>query len=68
MLRDEDHARGFFERHQDKLLYGTDCGDPYGKGERCSGALCLAAIRRLTGSAQAVKKILRDNAARIIKI
>ena len=25
LIRDEEHARGFIERHQDKLLYGSDC-------------------------------------------
>jgi predicted TIM-barrel fold metal-dependent hydrolase len=27
LTRDEDHARAFIERHQDKLIYGSDCND-----------------------------------------
>ncbi len=68
LLRDEDHARGFLARHQDKLLYGSDCNDKFGEGPKCSGAQCLAAVRRLAPSAKAVRKILHDNAARLLKI
>jgi hypothetical protein len=28
LTRDEDFTRGFLERHQDKLLFGSDCSDP----------------------------------------
>ena len=28
LTRDEDHAREFLRRHQDKILYGSDCNDP----------------------------------------
>ncbi|PWU20847.1 MAG: amidohydrolase, partial [Verrucomicrobia bacterium] len=35
MTRDEDHARGFLERHQDKLVYGSDCNDSVGSGTAC---------------------------------
>src|SRR5689334_10478143 len=34
LLRDEEQARGFIERHQDKLLYGSDCDDRVGQGEK----------------------------------
>ncbi|HUS36440.1 MAG TPA: amidohydrolase, partial [Verrucomicrobiae bacterium] len=27
ILRDEEHYRGFMERHQDKLMFGSDCND-----------------------------------------
>src|SRR2546425_8640896 len=27
MLRDEDQAREFLKRHQDKLMFGSDCTD-----------------------------------------
>jgi len=33
LLRDEDHARDFLKRHQDKLLYGSDCSDHDGTGQ-----------------------------------
>jgi predicted TIM-barrel fold metal-dependent hydrolase len=68
MLRDEDHARGFLARHQDKLLYGSDCSDHEAQTPKCSGSQQLAAIRRLAPDAQAVRKILYGNAARVLKI
>jgi predicted TIM-barrel fold metal-dependent hydrolase len=68
MTRDEDHARGFLDRHQNQLLYGSDCNDSDGQGERCSGAGTLAIVRRLAPNETAVKKILHDNAARIMRL
>jgi predicted TIM-barrel fold metal-dependent hydrolase len=68
MMRDEEHAKGFMARHQNKLLYGSDCSDKFGKGEKCSGSQQLAAIRRLAPDAKAVHKILYANASRVIKI
>jgi predicted TIM-barrel fold metal-dependent hydrolase len=68
LLRDENHARGFLERHQDKLLYGSDCDDRQGTGAACSGSKCLAAVRRLTPRAETARKILYENAARLLKI
>ena len=68
MLRDEDHARGFLDRHQDKLLFGSDCNDAVGSGEKCLGAQILAAIRRLAPNPKAIQKILRENAARLFRI
>ena len=68
MLRDEEQARGFLKRHQDKLLFGSDCSDPAGKGEKCIGTNTLAAIRRLAPDATAVRKILHDNATRVMRI
>ena len=68
LLRDEDHTREFLKRHQDKILYGSDCNDVDGHGEKCSGAQCIAALRRLAPDAKALRKILHDNAARVLKI
>ena len=68
MTRDEEHARGFIERHQDKLLYGSDCSDSDGRGDNCSGANTLAILRRLSPDETALKKILHDNAARIMRV
>ncbi len=36
--RDEEHTRVFFKRHQDKLIYGSDCNDTIGRGLGCQGA------------------------------
>ena len=53
LTRDEHFTRGFLERHQAKLLYGSDCSDHIGSGEKCQGAQTIAAIRRLAPDKQA---------------
>jgi predicted TIM-barrel fold metal-dependent hydrolase len=68
LLRDEDNARDFLKRHQDKLMYGSDCSDKIGKGEKCSGSQQLAAVRRLAPDGKALDKILWSNATRVIRI
>ena len=68
LLRDEDHARDFLKRHSKKLLYGSDCNDRIGSGAKCSGSQCLAAIRRLAPDAKTIRRILHDNAAKLLKI
>jgi len=68
MLRDEEQAREFLGRHQDKLMYGSDCDDRAGQGAKCSGSQCLATVRRLAPSGEIVSKILHGNAARVLKI
>jgi predicted TIM-barrel fold metal-dependent hydrolase len=68
LLRDEEHARGFLARHQNKLIYGSDCNDRDGQGPKCSGSQQIAAIRRLSPDAEATQKILYGNAARLLKI
>jgi len=67
LLRDEDHAREFLARHQDKLIYGSDCSDPYGKGEKCSGSQQIATVRRLAPSA-VQQKIFNRNAMKVMKV
>jgi predicted TIM-barrel fold metal-dependent hydrolase len=68
LLRDEDHARDFLKRYQDKLLYGSDCNDKVGTGKACSGSQQLATVRRLAPDAQAIRKMFYENAARLLKI
>ena len=68
LLRDEEHARGFLARHQNKLLYGSDCSDRDGQATKCSGSQQIGAIRRLAPDAQAIRKILYGNAARLLKL
>ena len=50
LTRDEDFARDFIARHQDKLIYGSDCSDHVGSGSAVQGAQTIAAIRRLSPS------------------
>jgi predicted TIM-barrel fold metal-dependent hydrolase len=68
MLRDEGHARDFLKRHQDKLLFGSDCNDREGAGPKCQGSQTIAAIRRLAPDKQAERKILYGNAKRVMKV
>lgn len=68
MLRDEDRAREFLRRHQDKLLFGSDCNDRNANGPDCLGAQILAAVRRLAPDAGVRKKILSGNAARLLRL
>jgi predicted TIM-barrel fold metal-dependent hydrolase len=68
MMRDEDHAREFLKRHQNKLLYGSDCNDRIGEGEKCSGSQQLAALARLVPDEKALRRILYENASRVMKI
>ena len=68
MLRDEEHAREFLKRHQDKLLFGSDCNDREGSGPKCQGSQTIAAIRRLAPDKGVERKILYGNAKRLMRI
>jgi predicted TIM-barrel fold metal-dependent hydrolase len=68
LTRDEEHGRGFIKRHQDKLLYGSDCADSLGAGEKCSGSQMIAAIRRLSPGKAVERKLLYENAKRLFKL
>lgn len=66
--RDEDQGREFIKRHQDKLLYGSDCPDPEGLVAVCQGAQTIAEIRKLSPSKQIERKLLYDNAKKLFRI
>jgi len=68
LMRDEDHAREFLKRHQDKLMYGSDCADAVGHGDACDGARIIEAVRRLAPDKKAERKILYRNAKRLFKL
>jgi predicted TIM-barrel fold metal-dependent hydrolase len=68
MMRDEDHAREFLKRHQDKLLFGSDCNDRQAGSPNCLGVKIIAAIRRLSPDKRVERKILYENASRLLKI
>ncbi|MCB1063550.1 MAG: amidohydrolase [Verrucomicrobiae bacterium] len=67
MTRDLEHAAGFFDRHQDKLCYASDCADTVGNGSKCSGAGMRDVIRDLVKDPAARAKIFSGNAKRLIK-
>jgi len=62
LTRDEAFARDFLTRHQDKLIFGSDCSDSEGAGEKCIGATTIATIRRLAASKEIERKLLYGNA------
>ncbi|HUR59889.1 MAG TPA: amidohydrolase family protein [Opitutaceae bacterium] len=67
-IRDEEHAKAFFARHQDKLLYGSDCSDPVGRGPACSGSQQIASVRKFAPDKKAERKIFFENAKRVLKL
>lgn len=66
--RDPEHARGFFTRHQDKLLYGSDCSDKTGDLALCSGARQIAQIRQFSPSKAVERKVLYENAKKLFRL
>ena len=68
LTRDEDHAREFLLRHQDKLMFGSDCTDVDGAGPKCSGAQTIAAVRRLVTDRKIQRKLFCKNAERVFRI
>jgi predicted TIM-barrel fold metal-dependent hydrolase len=68
LRRDPDFTAGFLERHQDKLMFGSDCPDKEGYGASCLGAQILSTIRKFSPHKTAERKILFTNAQRILKL
>jgi predicted TIM-barrel fold metal-dependent hydrolase len=68
LLRDEEHARGFIDRHQDRMLFGSDCSDNAGNGPTCIGSSIIGAIRRLSANDDVARKLLHGNASALFKI
>lgn len=68
LTRDPDHARGFFERHQNQLVFGSDCPDRVGHGEICTGWATIQVVRQLSPSKTIERKLLYENARRIFRL
>ncbi len=68
LTRDEDHARLFLKRHQDKLMFGSDCSDEFGVGEGCSGSQMIAAIKRLSETKDIERKLFYHNAKKLMRL
>ena len=68
LTRDEDFTRDFLTRHQDKLVYGSDCNDHEGSGPKCLGAQTIAVIRRLAASKTVERKLLYGNAKKLFRL
>jgi predicted TIM-barrel fold metal-dependent hydrolase len=68
IIRDEAFYKDFLTRHQNKLLYGSDCSEGTGVVPTCFAAGTIAAIRRLAPSKAVERKILYENAKKLLKI
>jgi predicted TIM-barrel fold metal-dependent hydrolase len=68
LTRDEDHAREFLIRHQDKLLFGSDCIDTFGTGPKCIGANIIAEIRKLCPEKKIRRKLFSANKEKLFRI
>lgn len=68
MLRDEEHAKEFMNRHQNQLLYGSDCPDADGQSKGCRGHVIMATVRRLAPCKSIERKLLHDNSKKLFKI
>lgn len=68
ITRDEDFARDFLARHQQKLLFGSDCNDREVGGPKCQGTRTIATIRRLAGSHEVERRLLYENARRLFDL
>jgi|TARA_Y100000739_G_C20516597_1_gene422095 hypothetical protein len=68
LIRDEDHTKEFFERHQDQLLYGSDSADSIGRGNGCQGSRTIAAVRRIASSRKIERKLLFENSRKLFRI
>lgn len=67
--RDPDHGREFLRRHQNKLIYGSDCSDWVGEGEKCSGAMQIAQMRTLAGNDRRIlEKLFHRNAEKVFRL
>jgi predicted TIM-barrel fold metal-dependent hydrolase len=68
LTRDEDFTRDFLTRHQNKLLFGSDCDDRDGGGPDCLGARIIAAVRRLAADRRIERKLLYENAQTLFRL
>lgn len=70
LIRDENHAKTFIEKHQDKLLYGSDCEDAIGTvaSGKCSGAEDISAVKKLSATPKIERKLLYENAKKLFRL
>jgi predicted TIM-barrel fold metal-dependent hydrolase len=68
IIRDEAFYKDFLTRHQNKLVYGSDCSEGTGVMPTCFAAGTIDAIRRLAPSKEVERKVLYENAKKLLKI
>ena len=70
LTRDPEFAGRFLDRHQNKLMFGSDCGCPDGRGGtsgRCVARATLTALKKLA-SPDVFRKIVWENGTRLLKM
>jgi predicted TIM-barrel fold metal-dependent hydrolase len=78
LARDPDFSRDFLSRHQDKLMFGSDCSCQNGRGanqkstqplikNKCVARETLTALQQLTTPA-VFRKLTLTNAERLLKL
>ena len=67
-MRDMAFARDFVRRHQDKLLFGSDCPCKTGVGPTCISATKLKVLNELGLDATARTKLLQGNARKLLRL
>jgi predicted TIM-barrel fold metal-dependent hydrolase len=68
--RDPEFAAGFLARHQDKLMFGSDCGCLDGRGGgtgRCIARETLTALKKLAAP-DVFRKIAWENGTRLLRL
>lgn len=68
LTRNQDFVVPFLTRHQNKLLYGSDCPDRNGVGPTCVGGIKLGLLNQLCATTEVRDKILFRNARRILRL
>jgi predicted TIM-barrel fold metal-dependent hydrolase len=68
LMRDPEFAKAFVRRHQDKIMFGSDCPCKTGVGPTCVSATKLLAIDQLQLEAPIRDKILQGNARKVLKL
>ena len=70
LTRDPEFAAAFLERHQDKLMFGSDCPCPDGRGGttgRCVARATLTSLKKLA-TPQVFRKITWENGHRLLRL
>jgi uncharacterized protein len=68
--RDPEFAAAFLERHQDKLMFGSDCPCADGRGGtsgRCVARATLTSLKKLA-TPRVFRKITWENATRLLRL
>ena len=68
MMRDPAAARDFFIRHQNKIMFGSDCPCRTGVGPTCVSAVKRTALASLKLDDPIMDKVLRENAKKLLKL